>query len=173
MIKALIIGADRRHYRTEDAGATWQAVTTPTRPFTLNGNALRFHSTRQRHMLFLGRDCAANDVDCHVAAYYTIDAGSQWILARRYVLDCQWGHANKYFQTPASVDTMFCVEWPYKKGEQRWMSPDDLVATTSTDFYRRSSRTLTFDDGQQSGVMGVGVVDRFMLIAVVWGGRCL
>jgi hypothetical protein len=165
---AFIIGKSTTHWVTYNRGDSWQSFTTP-REASLSGDTLNFHAEKDGWILFQGLACDeggwGSRKTCWDETFYTTDAfRSETKLLLTQTSSCLFARSTKDF-SDAPENTVFCVAFDenQKPGghsykESRLYSSDDWFAT---------KRFIDMGIGKRAkGVMGLGVVSKFMVVAM-------
>ena len=171
---AFIIGRDTTHWVTYNRGASWQSFQTP-REASLIGETLSFHAEQSGWSLVQGVACEdtgsgkwGGGTTCWDEMYYTKDAfrtastplltqTSQCIFAR---------------STPALVSApeslIFCVAFDQsiKPGDGGMHSLKESRLYSSSDWFA-TKKYVDLGIGKKArGVVGLGVVSKFMMVAL-------
>ena len=157
---------DKKMYRTDNRGESWNTITLPADPIALTRESLEFHALRSPYLIFTGKKCSNSFgfESCFNQAWYSTDDGNSWKELRSFVKRCMWGQSTAEFMT-LPVQAIFCSEWQDKDEQKPVRSSEDLTLAYTEDFFHSTS-TITFDENQQTGVVGFGTVNRFLVVAV-------
>lgn len=170
---AFIIGRYSVHWVTYNRGASWQSFETP-RDASLTGKTLSFHAENDEWILFQAVACENTGFGkwggktCWDETYYTTDAfRSEPQLLLSQTSQCLFARSSEAFKS-APESLIFCVAFdqsqkPGRGGmhsykESRLFSSEDWFAT---------KKFVDLGIGKRArGVVGLGVVSKFMVVAL-------
>ncbi|KAJ3158678.1 vacuolar protein sorting/targeting protein PEP1 [Geranomyces michiganensis] len=169
---AIILTSSTKHFITTNAGKSWSDFETPLPP-AVNPQSIGFNAKSEEKMLFAGLKCQGEGWNrvCHNEHFYTSDGfKSKPAPLLKYTLDCVWASASAKFAAadPSTIDpnTIFCAQWPedmqHDDGRPRDQTAARLVSSAS--FFPEGKGDVHLLGG---GIIGLGVVERFMFAAVV------
>ena len=174
---AFIIGSRTTHWVTYNRGASWQSFETPIEA-TLMGAVLTFHAQQKDWILFQGVTCEKSGShkwgearSCWEETYYTTDAfRGETKLLRAQTSQCLFARSDKAL-TEAPESLVFCVAFDpnQKLGNGGWHNIMDSRLYSSEDWFK-TSKFVDLGIGKKArGVVGLGVVSKFLIVALKVG----
>ncbi|KAI8847956.1 hypothetical protein BC829DRAFT_229518 [Chytridium lagenaria] len=97
---------------------------------------------------------------CQDEAYYTTNNFDSVKLLLSAIGDCIWGRSSASF-TDAPKELILCSQWP-QDGDQIIRSPEKVQLFKTTDYFQKQKDSIDLG----GGVIGLGVVNKFMVAAV-------
>ena len=171
---AFAIGIDKTHWVTYNRGDSWLSFTTPLEA-SLIGDVLSFHAEQEGWILFQGVRCESvgggkwgGGEQCWDETYYSTDAfRSEPKLMLRQTSQCTFARSTKAL-TEAPEKMVLCVAFDpnTKPGPGGMHSYKDSLLYSSDDWFE-NKRFVDMGIGKRArGVMGLGVVSKFMVAAL-------
>ncbi|BEI81872.1 hypothetical protein CcaverHIS002_0210320 [Cutaneotrichosporon cavernicola] len=169
---AFVIGKHKKHWVTHNRGESWLSFETG-REATRSSSPLSFHATQPDWILFQGTACEkgggikwpwGSSQTCWDETFYTKDAfrtEARKMLA--LTSECKFARTKKEVEAPESL--IFCVAFSAKAedGQQKY---EDARLFQSQDWFE-SKEYVDLGIGKQArGVVGMGIVSKFMVVAV-------
>lgn len=174
---AFIIGRKTTHWVTYNRGATWQSFETPVEA-SLSGTTLSFHAEKEGWILFQGLACEDSGIGwgwgktCWDETYYTTDAFRGEInLLLTQTSQCMFARSTKVF-IEAPENMVFCIAFDQsqKPGSGGMHSAKESRLYSSEDWFE-TKKFVDLGIGRRArGVVGLGVVSKFMVVALRVGG---
>ena len=171
---AFIIGPDKKHWVTYNRGDSWQSFKTPVEA-SLIGEVLAFHAEQEGWILFQGVKCEKanggwweSGRTCRDETYYTTDAfRSEPELLLSQTSQCLFARSDKAL-VDAPEKMVLCVAFdPKSKPEEGgWHSYKDSRLYASSDWFETSSYVDMGIGKRARGIVGLGVVSKFMVAAL-------
>ncbi|KIR51702.1 signal sequence binding protein [Cryptococcus gattii Ru294] len=170
---AFIIGRYSVHWVTYNRGASWQSFETP-RDASLAGKTLSFHAENDEWILFQGVACENTGFGkwggktCWDETYYTTDAfRSEPQLLLSQTSQCLFARSSEAFKS-APESLIFCVAFDQsqKPGSGGMHSYKESRLFSSEDWFA-TKKFVNLGIGKRArGVVGLGVVSKFMVVAL-------
>ncbi|EJT52393.1 signal sequence binding protein [Trichosporon asahii var. asahii CBS 2479] len=171
---AFAIGRDTTHYATYNRGESWQSFKSE-HPATLSSKPLSFHATKPDWIIFQAQKCEkgkghwpwGGSKTCYGESYYTTDMfHSELQPLLPYTTQCMFAHSEKEIE--ADDNLLLCVASPNM--------PDEAGHSESRLYSSKNwFETKTYVDlgiGKYAkGVVGLGIVSKFMVVAVRSGAE--
>lgn len=173
---AFIIGRDTKHYATYNRGESWQEFETPFKA-TMRTKPLSFHATKPDWILFQAEKCEkgkghwpwGGSKTCYDLSYYTTDKfHSEVQTMLPYVSQCMF--ANSQEESTADENLVLCVASPDKPGEH---GAGESRLYSSRNWFETKKYVDLGIGKYAKGVVGLGIVSKFMVVAVRSGGTDL
>lgn len=173
---AFVIGKHKKHWVTHNRGESWQSFETE-REATRSSQPLAFHATQPEWIMFQGTACEKGGIKwpwggsttCWDETYYTTDAfrsESKKMLAM--TSECKFARTRKDVEAPEK--RIFCIAFPTKSadGHQKY---EDARLYQSDDWFENKEFVDLGIGKQARGVVGMGIVSKFMVVAVKTPGE--
>jgi photosystem II stability/assembly factor-like uncharacterized protein len=166
---AFLIGKHKKHYVTHNRGETWQHFETPLEA-TIKATPLVFHATKPQWVIFQGTKCESTahtpwgkGKACYDETYYTTSGfGEDPKKMLSMVSSCTFARSQKVVDTPE--DVVFCVAYDTKPSDNHRLTDARLYRS---DNWFESKEYVDLGIGKRAvGVVGFGVVSKFMVVAV-------
>ncbi|GMK59242.1 hypothetical protein CspeluHIS016_0702570 [Cutaneotrichosporon spelunceum] len=169
---AFVIGKNQKHWVTHDRGETWLSFETE-RMASRSATPLSFHAKQPDWILFQGTACEkgtgikwpwGDSQTCWDETYYTKDAfrtDARKMLA--LTSECKFARSNKEVEAPESL--IFCIAFSAKPegGQKKY---DEARLFQSQDWFQNKEYVDLGIGKQARGVVGLGIVSKFMVVAV-------
>ncbi|KAG0309339.1 vacuolar protein sorting/targeting protein PEP1 [Dissophora globulifera] len=158
---AFILTQDRKHYKTEDQGATWTSFDTEFPPIE-DHYVLSFHATRPGWILILVKSCD-NAGRCHQETYYTKDGFAS--PAKKLLINthkCEWAVSSKSFDE-APTELIHCLEYKALR-EDGSTTLEDTHLVKSQDFFE-TKESVVLGSGDRSAIVNFVTKESFLLAA--------
>lgn len=166
---AFVFTGSTTHFKTLDAGETWQRFETPTRPG--RSNCLEFNADREDNFIFFGLKCeqiGGLPIErCRNQAYYTKDGFAHTSDLLDYAQSCKFARTTAFqLLTP---DSIFCIELkPTKHSIFGQPAPLDFRLVYSENYFK-DKEAVDFNGNidAHAGVFAFGIVQKFLVAASV------
>ncbi|KAF9920031.1 vacuolar protein sorting/targeting protein PEP1 [Linnemannia zychae] len=158
--RAYVLTKGKRHYRTEDQGASWTPFETELEPIE-EDHVLSFHATRPDMILIAGTSCDDRG-RCHDETYYTRDgfrSAPKQLLA--FTHKCEWAVSSPNFDE-APTELIHCLEFKTKTDGSTTL--DDIQMVKSQDFFATKEQVV-FGSLDRSAIVNFVTKETFMLAA--------
>ncbi|KAL7422736.1 vacuolar protein sorting/targeting protein PEP1 [Cryptotrichosporon argae] len=169
---AFVIGRSYTHWVTYNRGASWQSFETP-REASLMSTPLSFHAEHDGWILYQGVACEDTGTGrwgagrtCWDETYYTTDAfrsEAQLMLAQ--TSQCTFARSSPAFVN-APDELVFCVAFADKAEDGAGHSYMESRLYASSDWYATKQYVDLGIGRKAKGVVGLGVVSKFMVVAI-------
>lgn len=165
---AFLIGRKEKHWVTFDRGENWKSFETPL-DATMRASPLAFHATKPDWIIFQGSKCERKSHTpwgsarvCWDEAYYTTDSfRSDPELMLAHVSSCAFARSEKVVNAPENM--VFCIAFDTKPSSHK--APDARLYR-SEDWFKTKDYVDLGIGKRAVGVVGFGVVSKFMVVAV-------
>lgn len=173
---AFVIGKHKKHWVTTNRGESWQSFETE-REATLSGQPLAFHATQPEWIIFQGTACEKGGIhwpwgsskSCWDETYYTTDAfrsPAKKMLAM--TSECKFARSRK--EVEASEKLVYCIAYESKASDGE-PKTEDARLYQSEDWFETKEYVDLGIGKQARGVVGMGIVSKFMVVAVKTPGE--
>ncbi|KAJ3206579.1 vacuolar protein sorting/targeting protein PEP1, partial [Dinochytrium kinnereticum] len=163
--RAYAMTSGKTHYWTKDKGKSWTKFSTEYPAALDDGKGgLSFNAAEPDWVIFKGQKCKKEKEwfdQCQDEAFYTTNNFDSIKPLLSFVGDCVWGRSSAAF-TDGAKELIFCTEWP-QNNDEIIRSPERVKLVKSTNFFEKDSKESVDIGG---GVLGLGVVQKFMVAAV-------
>lgn len=171
---AFVIGRDTTHYATYNRGESWQSFKSE-HPATLGNKPLSFHATKPDWIIFQGQKCEkakghwpwGGKKSCYGESYYTTDMFHSELQALLpYTTQCMFAHSEK--DVEADDNLVLCVASPNQPDEA---GHSDSRLYSSKNWFETKTYVDLGIGKYAKGVVGLGIVSKFMVVAVRSGAE--
>jgi len=139
--RAYLLTSDAHFYTTNNAGLSWNKMSTPAPPSTFTRETLAFQ-VQSDYLIWMGDvDCENGNWDnCHAEAWYSVDNGMNWNFVERYVRGCIWSTSDVQIYS-TDLSGIICESYSVKEGSQMRISPKNkLELVSGNSFYTRRQK---------------------------------
>ncbi|WVR07517.1 hypothetical protein IAU60_004559 [Kwoniella sp. DSM 27419] len=173
---AFIIGRDNTHWVTHNRGDSWQSFETP-REASMGGETLSFHAEHEGWILFQGMACESTGSGkwgggktCWDETYYTKDAfRTEAQLLMSQTSRCLFARSSKSFVS-APDSLVFCIGFDQSNKPGGGMHQVRESRLYSSEDWFENKKFVDLGIGKRArGVVGLGVVSKFMVVALKSG----
>ncbi|KAI9171505.1 Vacuolar protein sorting-associated protein [Paramyrothecium foliicola] len=164
---AFIMTGGTKHYKSDDQGETWTSFETGVAPSMYQPEALVFHSTDSKRIIFNGEEC--DGLFCTKTSIYTLDGFKTTEQLRSFTSGCWWAKSSEEFTTgdkDLDLKRIMCVvSDPFSPflEDQRVHISDSFFAIENKEI-QEFEPNLDTNKGV-SGVLNMAVVKKYILVA--------
>ncbi|KAF8985678.1 vacuolar protein sorting/targeting protein PEP1 [Entomortierella lignicola] len=162
---AIIGTSSNSQYLTRDRGQNWDEIKLPLPSAATSFSMFyvepwAFHPTEPSWMIFMGeKDCGYDGTrNCHMEAFYSMDAGQNWSPLATWVRSCSWAQDTNFKQV--DIEGIYCEQFNDQSVSQKTLmgasSPVQLIYSEN---YMRSQKVL-FDS-----IVGKAIYSDYLLVA--------
>ncbi|KAK5117578.1 hypothetical protein LTR62_005000 [Meristemomyces frigidus] len=160
---AVALGKDKQHWVTSDVGKTWQEFKVPALP-TASRQAVVFHGSDPKRMMFLTADCMG--FDCEESVYYTTDGfDTNPKLLREDASACIYAKSTDQFTTgddDLDLDQVLCIV----SGVSSPFASNYRLLSSSDYFQDDEVEPELAEDGRTvSGIINIASVKSYLVAA--------
>ena len=175
---AFAIGAEKTHWVTYNRGDSWQSFEAPLEA-SLMGEVLSFHAEKEGWILYQGVTCEdtgggkwGGGSTCWDQTYYTTDAfRTEPQLLLKQTSQCSFARSTAALKD-APEKLVFCVAFDQNvnPGNGGMRNYKDSLLYSSDDWFVNNKKFVDLGVGKRArGVVGLGVVSKFMVVALKAG----
>ena len=168
------LGPDTKHWVTYNRGDSWQSFETPREP-SLIGDVLSFHAEKEGWILFQGNACEdtgsgkwGGGRSCWDETFYTTDAfRGETKLMLTQTSECTFARSTKAMvEAPEKMVLCVAFDQSMKPGDGGAHDYKESRLYSSEDWFQ-NKKFVDMGIGKRArGVMGLGVVSKFMVAAL-------